>query len=167
MVAQLAERARPLVDERPAGGDERGLVHAVESLPELGALDSVQDRLHQRTEPPRVAGRDQVDRAAHQRHADDGAIDQPIGELIRAESLEAIPQPDVGRVRRLRLEPDEVLDEPRGRHRRPAQEVLPVERRAVQRPEPDRRCGMHGAHPASRRSQARDGGHGTHPRRLV
>ena len=60
-----------------------------EALAELALLDPVHDRLDQRPEPPRVAGRDEVDRPAHERHAHDRPIDRADRRAARPESPRA------------------------------------------------------------------------------
>ena len=88
----------------------------------------------ERAEQQRVAHRDEVDGAPHERQPHERAVGQHAAELVRVEALQPRPQAVVGRRVRLRLEPDEVLDHRRRRaSRTPAQQQLAVEQRAVER----------------------------------
>jgi hypothetical protein len=73
-----------------------------------------------------------MDRGAHQRDADDLAAHQQIRHLLRRHIRQACRQPHVPGVRRLRLQPHQVLD---GRHDRlplPCEQPLPRQRGAVE-----------------------------------
>ncbi len=89
--------------------------------------------LRQRLERERVPDRGQVDRPAHEPEPDDLPLLEQPPELIRVEALEPRPEPDVRRHDLLRLEPDEVLDHVVHRHVGAAEQVLPLQQRAVQR----------------------------------
>ena len=83
VVAERLERPRLLVHEGAAHRHDLVLVDARQALAELSLLDPIHDRLDERPEAPRVPGRDEVDRPAHERHADDRPIDQQIGRAAR------------------------------------------------------------------------------------
>ena len=115
VVAERLERPRLLVHEGAAHRHDLVEVDAGQALAELSLLDPIHDRLDERPEAPRVACGDEVDRPAHERHPDHRAVDEQVGELLAPEVVEPRPQPDIGRVRRLGLHPDEMLEGRRDR----------------------------------------------------
>ena len=103
---------------------------------------AIEDRLHERAERKAVVGADEVDGRAHEDRADDTAVEEERGELVRLKGLEARPQGRVGVQRDLGLEPDKVLDCVERAQRGTAEEKLTLERRSVQRP-PAENLGFH------------------------
>jgi hypothetical protein len=91
------------------------------------------DRRQERAQQERVADGDEVHRRSHQREAHDLAVDEQPAQLVRIEALEARPQAVVGRHRRLRLEPEQVLESIRDRQLDAMQQELALEQRAVER----------------------------------
>ena len=136
-----------LIDERPAHRDDLGRIHAPETLAELAlrmpgrgpAGRAAEGPRHHapctRWIVPRISASRTTDRSSSRSDSSSGP-----------EVLDAGPQPDVGGVRRLRLQADQRLDDSRepGSDAR-AEQVLAVERRPVERarcPGPERgRCG--------------------------
>jgi hypothetical protein len=66
--------------------------------------------LHQRPEGERVTDCHEVHGSAHECETHRGAVREHAAELVRVEALEARPEPEVGRQRRLRLQAEQVLD---------------------------------------------------------
>ena len=135
--AQLGERARTFLHEPLAQLQDRGDVDALEApRPAPVAVQlAVEDRLDRRSEAGGVAGADEVDRAAHEDHADGLAALEVAGQDLRVEVPEAGAQREVRRGRVLRLEPEEVLDGVERGHRGAFQQQLAGEQRAVERAE--------------------------------
>jgi hypothetical protein len=129
--AELAERAR-LVEERPRGPFQLAVIDA--GRPSVGRVPrrSLDCRPHQLAQRQAVARRDQVDGGAHERYAHDLAVEEQLLERLRPEAGDARPQADVGRPRRLRLDPDQMLDGGERRNPAPAQQELAGEQRPVQ-----------------------------------
>jgi hypothetical protein len=114
------------------GGGQRGEIEAGQrrGVQVVGPQVAVVDRLDERAEAARVAGGDQVDRAAHQRDPHHLAVAQQPAQLLGVECGQSRPQPHVRRVRRLPLEADEVLHGLGHAQRRALQQVLAGERGA-------------------------------------
>ena len=113
---------------------DRAQIDVAERRSELAVARElgVEHRLHERAQPEAVIGRDEMDRPAHDDDARDPALDEEVGERLRAEVGEARPEAGVRIVRNLRLEPDEVVDHRERRHRRAVEEVLAGKGRAVE-----------------------------------
>ena len=92
-----------------------------------------------------VAGRDEVQRAAHEQRPHGSARLQQAGELFRREPAQPGPDADVGFLRLLGLQPDEVLDEVEHRAVGPGEQVLAGEQSPVERPDPEHRPVVHRA----------------------
>jgi hypothetical protein len=99
----------------------------------VGVEAALDYRPHQGAEREAVAGAHQVDGVAHERDSHRAPLQDKAGELVGVESLKPRPQADVGRVGRLGLHADEVLDHLQGGQRLAAQQQLPFEQRAVER----------------------------------
>ena len=133
MIAQRLERARLDVDERSAAGDQLVHVDPLEAPAELALEATVEDRLDERSDPPGVARRDEVDRRAQECEPDDGPIGDQVRQLVRAKGGKASPQTDVRGVRRLGLQGHELLDHLGRGAVRALEQRLAGERGAVQR----------------------------------
>jgi hypothetical protein len=132
--AELAPGQRAVGDELlPDGGRELRGVSAAHPPPVRAAVVALDDDLQQRTQSEGVADGHEVDRRAHQGEAHDRTLGEHPAQLVRVEALQPRPQAVVGRHRRLRLEPEEVLDHRRDRDVRAAQQSLALEQRPVER----------------------------------
>jgi hypothetical protein len=87
---KLGTRARLLLEQGAAGGDELARVHVAEPPPEGAPAPegSLRDALEHTPQDEAVARRDQVDGRPHQRHADRVPPGDQALELLRAEALE-------------------------------------------------------------------------------
>ena len=93
----------------------------------------VHDRLHERAQLEAVARGDDVQRPAHERDPhDEPALDE-AREVVGMEVLEARPQPVVGPVGVLRLQPDEVLERVGDAQGLTPQQELTFEERTIER----------------------------------
>jgi len=113
-----------------------GEIDAGQSVPTvrwIGRQVAVEDRLHQRPQHQAVRPGDQVDRAAHQRHPHQLPVEDQPGQIVGRERVQPSPQPDVGRIRFLRLHADEVLDGRRDSPRLASQQQLAGQQRPVER----------------------------------
>ena len=88
------------------------------------------------SQPEAVARGDDVQRPAHERDPHDEAALDEAGEVVGMEVLEARPQPEVGAVGVLRLQPDEVLERVAHAQGLTTQQQLAFEERTVERPRP-------------------------------
>jgi hypothetical protein len=94
--------------------------------------------MHDRPQPERVVGRDEVERPTHERHPDGRSIADEVAEIPGPEAVEPRPQARIRRGRDLGLHADEVLERRRDGHIRrrcATKEHLAGEERAIQRPE--------------------------------
>jgi hypothetical protein len=79
-----------------------------------------------------------VERAAHHDRAKRAPLPHEAREVVGAEARETRPQPDVGRVRDLGLQADQVLDRVLDRPPRAREQELAGEQRAVERADAQR-----------------------------
>src|SRR5262249_59949294 len=84
-LAEFAEGSRLLLDQRPAGGDDRLGVQTYPMPAEAALRATLDDRLHQGTKRQAVAGGDQMDGRAHQRDTYHLPIDERLGQPLRLE----------------------------------------------------------------------------------
>jgi hypothetical protein len=133
--AELGTRHRRLGQQRGGGGDHLADIHTGK-LPGEGLPGEapVEDRLHPGTEHGAVIRGDEVNRGPHEPDAHRVPLGERPGQLGGLEPHQPAPQADVRRVRRLGLQADEVLQDPRYRQAGPVQEQLPGEGCAAQRP---------------------------------
>ena len=131
--AELARGQRLLGEELPHGRGELRRVGAAHAPAERAVVHALDHDLHERSQDQRVAHRDQVDRAAHQRQAHGLALGQHPPELVRVEALDARPEPEVRRQRFLRLEADEELHDVGHRRGDALEQQLPLEQRSIER----------------------------------
>ena len=126
-------RGRSASSSRP-GRDHLVDVDAGEPRRERGRLNVAREhRLRERVEREAVARGDEVDRRAHQLRPHRARVAISVAQLARVEALEPRPQRDV-RVRRLlRLHARRAARSSRARRRRPLQQPLAGEQRAVER----------------------------------
>jgi hypothetical protein len=89
--------------------------------------------LRQRLERERILDGGEMDRPAHEPEPDDLPLLEQPPELVRVEAVKPGPEPVVRRHDLLSLEPDEVLDHVLHRHVGAAEQMLPLQERAVQR----------------------------------
>jgi hypothetical protein len=129
MVEGLQELAGKLYSWRMALGP--GGLAAVRAAVHV----AFQNWLHHGKQRQAVTSGDQVDGRAHQRGAHRALVRDQRRQVVEAEALQPRSQADVRVVRHLRLRPDQVLDRLGGRERRAAQQKLPLEQGAVERPE--------------------------------
>ena len=143
---ELAQRPRPLLDQRPPEVQHRPDVHPLEAhAPGPVAVQlGIEHGLHDRPQRQRILDRDQVDRRAHERHPDQPAGEHVLGDDLGIERVDARPQRDVGRGRHLGLEADEVVDDLDRRRGHPRQQELPGEQGAVERAGVEHRDGHGG-----------------------
>jgi hypothetical protein len=87
----------------------------------------------QRPQREAVPRGDQVHRAAHEQGPHHPPGLQQLDQLARVEPGQPRPQSDVGLLRLLRLQADEVRDRVEGRHRSALEEQLTREQRPIQR----------------------------------
>ncbi len=86
-----------------------------------------------------------MQRAAHEQRPHRRARLQQAGEFFRREPAQPGPHTDVGFLRLLGLQPDEVLDEVEHRAVGAGEQVLAGEQGAVERPRPEHRPVVHRA----------------------
>jgi hypothetical protein len=141
---ELRARQRPLLDQLAPGREQRLDVDPVELPAERARLvePALADGLQRRPQAPRVPRRHEVQRAAHQCHAHRLAGFDQRAQRLRIEALDPRPQPDVRRLRHLRLHPDDALDRLAGARRPAPQQPLALEQRAIQGTRPEH---LHGA----------------------
>src|SRR6267378_6362980 len=113
---ELRARAGPLVDERAAVLHEAVEINSLELSAERGpALEELFERgLNDRPDGQCVAGGDEMDRPAKERHADRRPLGDQGREVVRPEFVDPAPKSDVRVVWNLRLHSDELLDGIRG-----------------------------------------------------
>ena len=109
--SELRPRERAAGEGRPGHGGELGQVHTRRLLAEGGLLPAVQHRLEQRTHPQVVLRRDQVLGPPEQGRAHHRTLLEQLRQLVQPEALDPAPQPDVGRIGILRLQPGQPLDD--------------------------------------------------------
>ena len=132
--AQVAERQRFVHKRLASGGNQVGAGQPDEMPSEGAHRAALDDRLDQRPQPETIGGGHQVDGRAHQCHAHDATVgEQPGGRLGGVVSQPA-PQPDVPGLRRLGLQTDQPFQGLRHAQAGAAQQQLPVEGGAVERP---------------------------------
>jgi len=133
--AELRTRAGLLLEQRSSR--RRELVH-VNSGDVAGedrcAEVTRQHSLRDWTESKVVTRRGEMDGATHQPPAYRAPLRNQLPQLLRAKTVEARPESDIRRKRRLSLHPDQVLDRRGCRHVVTAKQQLSLERRAVERP---------------------------------
>ena len=95
----------------------------------MRALDHA---LHERPEDERVTDGHEVHSPAHERETHHDPVREHAAELVRVEALEARPEPEVGRQRRLRLKAEQVLDGLPDRLVDAAEQQLALEKRSVE-----------------------------------
>ena len=78
-----------------------------------------------------------MDGRAHERDPHDVALLEEPAQLLGTKAVEPRPERRVRVARLLRLQPNKVLDRGEHRQRRAPEQVLPRERGAVQRPQPE------------------------------
>ena len=100
----------------------------------MGAFDNA---LQERPQEERVAHRDKVDGAAHEREAHRSTVEEQASEIVRVEALQSRPEAVVGRHRRLRLQTQQVLERLGKRSPHAAQQRLALQQRAVERTRSD------------------------------
>jgi len=144
-LCELRDRARFFAQDLASRPTDRRHVRVAHvptprAAPHVTALpEGHEERFHAQ----RVAGCDEVDGVAHQRHAHSGAGFDQARQLLVVKSLQSRPQADVRQVRCLRLHADEVLDGRCGRAAAAFEQELAREQRAVQRA-PVENLGWHG-----------------------
>ncbi len=93
---------------------------------------AVEHRLHERSQQEAVVGGDEVDRGPHHHDAHDLAVEEQLPQLVGLEPVEARPQRQVGVLRHLGLQADEVLDGVEDGPVRAPEQELAFERRPVE-----------------------------------
>jgi hypothetical protein len=145
---QLGASQRPPTDRAADSCDQ--LISVGRRLPVDLLRPVPPGRAHGRDHRVVVAGRDGVDRAAHQRALHDASLLVRPGQVVALETLDARPQADV-RIRRvLVLDADQLVEDGRDRQGRPLQEELAREEGPIQAALTERLAGLPG-HGASAR----------------
>ncbi len=131
--AQVGKYARLLLKQHTTPRPDRIEVEARQALA-IGAFQATLDHsLEQRAHRQAVARAHQVDGRSHQRDPHSLAVGEQLGQLGMLEAFQPRPQADIGRVGRLRLHADKMIDHIDRRHRNALEQVLPRQQRAVER----------------------------------
>lgn len=94
---ELRDRPRLRLDEVDPAGDDRSELESGERAGERAGRERPLDRgLQQRPDADAIAGRDEMERPAHERHADEPALDERLAEGLGVECAQARPEANIG-----------------------------------------------------------------------
>lgn len=120
--------------QHPADSKEVLNIHSLQcsGVGTAGIDGPFMDRPEHRVQREVVARGYQMDCGPHQCSAHDFPAGDEPGQRLRPETFQLAPEPDIGVIGLLGLQPDQVLDGLRDRHLHPAQQSLPLQESAIE-----------------------------------
>jgi hypothetical protein len=142
-----------LFQQRSTGRDESVNIHPDDAVaPDSAEEVPIQNGLHGGPRREAITGRDQVNGGAHERDSHRAPREDEGGQPFRNEALEARPQANVGRVGRLGLDADQVLNCVGNCHAPALEQQLPLQQRAIQSAPTQHAAGTAGTLPVHSRA---------------